>query len=217
MPSFDRLSDEEVESLADYVLFLTWRGVLERQLAQIAYNDAEFPDDDYLKEVVDEVLLPWQESANQIVMPISPMPSMTDETVLTGHQLFLQHACNKCHGKFGRGGSVEKVDVGVDAWGNSAAAADLSSGMFRGGDRPIDIYRRIFSGINGTPMPAFEKLFKDDPEAIWQLVHFIRATGERRRQGKPPLGEADLPTQAPSPTEATPPGTDTPSDTNKAA
>lgn len=66
-------------------------------------------------------------------------------------------------------------------------------GCSAGGERPNDIYRRISSGINGTPMPAFEKLFQDNPDAIWQLVHFIRATGERRRQGKPPLSEADLP------------------------
>jgi mono/diheme cytochrome c family protein len=145
-------------------------------------------------------------------MPKSQMPPMTDETVRAGHQLFLQHACNKCHGKFGRGGSMENVDVGVDSWGNKAAAADLSSGMFRGGERPIDIYRRISSGINGTPMPSFEKLFQDDPDAIWQLVHFIRATGERRRQGKPPLSEADLPAVPATDTPATEPAEEAASD-----
>ncbi|NIP87081.1 MAG: c-type cytochrome [Planctomycetales bacterium] len=31
---------------------------------------------------------------------------------------------------------------------------NLRQGVYRGGRRPIDIYRRIFSGINGTPMPA---------------------------------------------------------------
>lgn len=194
MPAFDRLSNESVEALVDYVVYLSQRGQLERQLAQIAYDDGELPDEAYIQEVISGIVQPWRDSSSQIVMPRSPMPPMTDETVKAGHQLFLQNACNKCHGKFGRGGSIEKLDVGVDAWGNTAAAADLSSGMFRGGERPIDIYRRISSGINGTPMPAFEKIFQDNPDAIWQLVHFIRATGERRRQGKPPLSEADLPT-----------------------
>lgn len=200
MPTFERLSNEDVEALVDYVIYLSQRGQLERQLAQIAYDDSELPDEEYMKEVIHDIVQPWHDSSGQIVMPKSPMPPMTDETVRAGHQLFLQHACNKCHGKFGRGGSMEKVDVGVDAWGNKAAAADLSSGMFRGGERPIDIYRRISSGINGTPMPSFEKLFQDDPNAIWQLVHFIRATGERRRQGKPPLSEADLPATEPAET-----------------
>lgn len=198
MPSFDRLSDPEVEAVVDYVIALSQRGELERELAMIAFEDEELPDKEGIEEVISGVLLPWQDSSNQIVMPVSSMPPMTDESVLAGHQLFLEHACNKCHGKYGRGGSMENVEVGMDTWGNKAAAADLSSGMFRGGERPIDIYRRIYSGINGTPMPAFAKLFKDNPDAIWQLVHFIKATGNRRRQGKPPLSEVDLPTQNPA-------------------
>ena len=108
----------------------------------------------------------------------------------------------KCHGKFGRGGSMGNVEVGEDAWGYKGAAADLSSGMFRGGGRPIDIYRRIFSGINGTPMPAFEATFQDNPDEIWQLVQFIKATGERRRLGELPLGEVDLPAKIETEIEA---------------
>lgn len=197
MPSFDRFSDEDVDAVVDYVMVLTLRGQLEKQIAQMAYDDGELPDDELTQEIIDELLLPWKESSERIVMPTTPMPPMTDETIALGHKLFLQQACNKCHGQFGRGGSIEKVEVGMDSWGHQAAAADLSSGMFRGGGRPIDIYRRISSGINGTPMPAFEKVFQENPEAIWHLVHFIKATGERRREGKEPLSAADLPTQAP--------------------
>ncbi len=198
MPSFDRFSDEQLEAVVDYVLVLTLRGELERELAMIAYEDEEVPDDEGIQEIIADTIDPWERSADQIVMPVTSMPRMTDESVLAGHRLFLKFACNKCHGKFGRGGSMGNVDVGTDVWGHKGAAADLSSGMFRGGGRPIDIYRRIYSGINGTPMPAFKKMFQEDPDAIWQLVHFIRATGERRRQGKAPLSEADLPDESAS-------------------
>ena len=58
--------------------------------------------------------------------------------------------------------------------------------MYRGGGRPIDIYRRIYSGINGTPMPGFAQAFANDPDNIWYLVHFVRDTGERRRRNLPP-------------------------------
>ena len=77
--------------------------------------------------------------------------------------------------------------MGKDAWGHDAAAADLTSGMFRGGGRPIDIYRRIYSGISGTPMPGFAQVFAKSPDDIWYLVHFIRDMGERRRRNLPPL------------------------------
>ncbi|WP_218932456.1 c-type cytochrome [Adhaeretor mobilis] len=198
MPSFDRFSPEQLEAVVDYVLALTYRGQLESELAAIAYDEEELPDEEYLADVVAGILEPWSEASGQIVMPASPMPPMTPETIAAGHEIFLTKACNKCHGKYGRGGLAGGVDVGTDVWGHNAAAADLSSGMFRGGDRFVDIYRRITSGINGTPMPAFASMFEDDPDAIWHLVHFVKETGNRRRQGKPPLSEADLPTELPS-------------------
>jgi len=195
MPSFDRFSKEQIDATVEYVLALTYRGQLERQLAAYAYDDEELPDEEGLEETIAEILGPWRNSSNEVVMPVSLMPPMTEESVRQGHQIFLSKACNKCHGKYGRGGSMGNVEVGKDVWGNVAAAADLSSGMFHGGDRPIDIYRRIYSGINGTPMPAFAKTFEEDPEKIWQLVHFIKATGNRRRQGQPPLSAVDLPAE----------------------
>ena len=193
MPSFDRFSEEELEAVVDYVLVLTHRGELERELALIAYDEEELPEEEGLEEVIGDILQPWQDSSEALVMPATMMPPMTEESAREGHKLFLKHACNKCHGVFGRGGSMGNVEVGNDAWGFKAAAADLSSGMFRGGGRPLDLYRRIHSGINGTPMPAFEKLFAEDPDAIWQLVHFIKQTGNRRRMGLEPLSAADLP------------------------
>lgn len=209
MPSFDRFSKEELEAVTDYVLALTHRGELEQELANIAYDEGELLPEEDMQDVVDTILEPWREAADQLVMPATPMPPMTEATVRAGHEAFLGKACNRCHGKFGRGGSMGGVEVGLDAWGNKAAAADLSSGMFHGGDRPIDIYRRIYSGINGTPMPAFETVFRDDPDAIWHMVHFIKATGDRRRQGLAPLGESDLPPQsAASESEAAQPPAD---------
>ena len=193
MPSFDRLSEEQLNAVVEYILALTYRGELERQLASYAYEDEELPDEEGLQETVDEILATWEDSSSKLVMPVTVMPPMTEESVRLGHEIFLGKACNKCHGKFGRGGSIGNVEIGKDAWGNEGSAADLSSGMFRGGDRPVDIYRRISSGINGTPMPSFKKTFQDSPDDIWHLVHFIKATGNRRRMGLEPLSEADMP------------------------
>jgi len=197
MPSFDRFSEEQLNAVVEYVLALTFRGELERQLASFAYEDEELPDEEGLTETIDEILAAWKDSSSKIVMPVTVMPPMTEESVRIGHQIFLGKACNKCHGKFGRGGSMGNVEIGKDAWGNEGSAADLSSGMFRGGDRPVDIYRRISSGINGTPMPSFKNTFQDTPDDIWHLVHFIKETGNRRRMGKQPLSEADLPSEPP--------------------
>lgn len=64
---------------------------------------------------------------------------------------------------------------------------NLRLGVFRGGRRPIDIYRRIFSGINGSPMPAqgHENGIAGDAvadadaggalprEQIWDVVNYV--------------------------------------------
>jgi mono/diheme cytochrome c family protein len=64
---------------------------------------------------------------------------------------------------------------------------NLRQGIYRGGRRPIDLYRRIFSGINGTPMPAqgSEAGIEGDEVAddqaggsvrrqqIWDLVNYV--------------------------------------------
>jgi mono/diheme cytochrome c family protein len=48
---------------------------------------------------------------------------------------------------------------------------NLRSGVFRGGRRPIDIYRKIHVGIEGTPMPARVVGLTD--EEVWNLVDYV--------------------------------------------
>jgi mono/diheme cytochrome c family protein len=56
---------------------------------------------------------------------------------------------------------------------------NLRLGIYRFGRRPIDVYRRISQGINGTPMgtmgatPDSPSGLK--PEEIWQLVYYVRS------------------------------------------
>ena len=57
---------------------------------------------------------------------------------------------------------------------------NLRLGVFRGGRRPLDIYRRIHAGINGAPMPANAKTSPEatvglSPEEIWNLVDYVRS------------------------------------------
>ena len=47
----------------------------------------------------------------------------------------------------------------------NAIPRNLRLGIYRGGRRPLDLYRRAFSGINGTPMPAAPGVIK--PEQVW--------------------------------------------------
>ena len=58
-----------------------------------------------------------------------------------------------------------------DIWGNQLPPRDLHRGIYRGGRRPIDIYRRIVVGIKGTPMPGTAN--KLQPEQVWDLVNYV--------------------------------------------
>jgi mono/diheme cytochrome c family protein len=49
---------------------------------------------------------------------------------------------------------------------------NLTSGEFRGGGQPSDLYLRIANGIEGTPMPAAATLNSDQ---IWALVAYVKA------------------------------------------
>jgi len=110
------------------------------------------------------------------------------ESVANGRRLYLsgETKCAACHGESGRGDgpqtttyqkstdpliSGENPAPGLfDEWGNKIQPRDLTSGIYRGGRRPIDLYRRIRIGITGTPMPAFGAL---TDRQVWDLVNYV--------------------------------------------
>lgn len=105
--------------------------------------------------------------------------------------------CAQCHGESVAGnGQTETFDDWTNEWIKSpgvdpfvpatyadftAAGAlpprpilprNLTSGEFRGGGHPGDLYLRIANGIEGTPMPAAATLKSDE---IWALVAYVKA------------------------------------------
>ena len=182
MPSFRRMPKRDLEAVVDYVLALTHRGELEFQLAAQAESEGEVTAD-MANEAADTILERWRDASHEVVEPASKMPPFTDESVAAGAAAFQKRECFKCHGRDGRGGIAGGIEVGNDAWGNKDPAADLTSGMLRGGQKPLDVYRRITAGINGTPMPAFKDVFASEPDTIWQLAHYVLHLSDQRRRG----------------------------------
>jgi mono/diheme cytochrome c family protein len=183
MPSFDILSQKELEAIVDYVLVLTHRGELERSLAEEAEFESAI-DPARVPEIVEGIVGKWKQARSEVVYPRAPMPEFNEETIAAGKNSFLTVGCNKCHGDDGRGQTKE--NIGVDSWGNPTKAADLTSGMLRGGTDPLDVYRHIEAGINGTPMPAFRTTFDQNPQEIWNLVSYVYSVSDVRRKGITP-------------------------------
>ena len=181
MPAFRFLSEEDTEAVIDYVQVLSVRGELEIDLVREA-TDELGPEDDFDPEVVADSVLriaaSWDAAEGELVRPVTVNPPRTPETVHAGAVAFAELYCVKCHGPDARGS--KSADVGQDIWGRTAYPANLAMGMLHGGRRPIDIYRRIYSGINGTPMPSSKDpntAIGETPEQrsdrIWHLVHFV--------------------------------------------
>ncbi len=160
----------------------------------------EFLSGDYLEidqfgllDIADE----WEQINEQenVLVPSIPRtdpqgPSAADPTktsIENGRLLYLGKTaqCAACHGDAGKGdgfqtrqiqkksdGSEYELPGLYDTWGNPTKPRDLTEDIYRGGRRPIDIFRRIYAGIKGSPMPVFGGKGLTD-EQIWDIVNYV--------------------------------------------
>jgi mono/diheme cytochrome c family protein len=76
--------------------------------------------------------------------------------------------CVSCHVDFGR-----QAKFRFDDWGTLVRPNNFTAGTFRGGRRPVDMYYRVHSGINGSGMANFGSVLKG--KEIWDLINFVSA------------------------------------------
>jgi mono/diheme cytochrome c family protein len=199
MPSFPLLPAKEIEAVVDYVLVLSRRGELEVQLGAEADASQELPDD-MIAELKTLVIERWTSAETKATYPLTGEPKFTAEQVAAGKQAFLSKGCSKCHGEDGRGQTIDNLKGNLkDAWDHPTKAADLTSGLLHGGRKPEDVYRRIYNGITGTPMPSFQSALAKEPETFWNLVSYVLYVSNRRRAGEiPEAGLMSLPAEVPA-------------------
>jgi mono/diheme cytochrome c family protein len=105
-------------------------------------------------------------------------PGASAESIVRGQEVYQTVECWRCHGQAGRGDG-ESAPTLVDDTGFPIAAADLTeSWAFNGGLTVEDIYRRLRTGLDGTPMPTFSDIvdagvINDDD--LWSLAHYVRS------------------------------------------
>lgn len=202
MPAFPWISEEDLNDVIDYVILLSQRGEVEYYVTTFA--ESEYDEDDPIEEEeiltnLEVVQRSWADAENRIITPVTPRPAYDEASIAAGRKAFLSRGCSKCHGEDGRGQTEwlsheflaeqankpadQRVLINRDTWGEAAPAADLMARMLHGGRRPLDIYRRIYTGINGTPMPAFGDALASEPDTIWNLVHYVMSIIEDRQIG----------------------------------
>ncbi len=188
MPSFALLPAEEVDALVEYVKYLAIRGETEQFLYAMMVEEGEGnpPTREFILEQLTPVAEAWQQAESQVIA----VPEKPAVDVAAGKKLFLGPVaqCAKCHGPSGLGDGGEES---FDDWNKdkkletahlftlpkqTLLPRNLRLGIYRGGRRPVDLYRRIFAGINGAPMPSApqgEQGLK--PEDIWHIVDYVRS------------------------------------------
>jgi mono/diheme cytochrome c family protein len=183
MPSFRLLPDQDLEALASYVVHLSLRG--ETEFIALSGALSEGLSGSELESTVNLALmiLPkrWEDAQTKEIKPKNPLAAIVGNkehkaAALRGWDLFTKPGdagCIACHADYGRQSNYK-----FDAWGTVVRPADLTTGVYRGGRRPIDLFWRIHSGINGSGMTAF---YQKTPggsgltdEGIWDLVSFLQ-------------------------------------------
>src|SRR3989441_8658571 len=99
-----------------------------------------------------------------------------------GRQFYDSIGCRKCHGDQGRGDGPSAPTLKDDA-GQPIFAANLHENWrFNGGGTVEDIYHRLRTGLDGTPMPSFSDLLENKfltDEQLWRVAQYVRSLSPR--------------------------------------
>jgi mono/diheme cytochrome c family protein len=116
-------------------------------------------------------------------MDFGRAPRASADLLEEGRHFYDQIECWQCHGQTGRGDGPSAPEQ-VDDWGYPIRAADLTKNWrFTGGGSVEEIYRRIATGLDGTPMPAHWDLVEGGfmtEEQLWGVAHYVRSLSPER-------------------------------------
>ncbi|HSR69639.1 MAG TPA: c-type cytochrome [Acidobacteriota bacterium] len=137
-----------------------WPNLSDRQLSNLSH---------YLKTFYPS----WDDpAAHSAPLRLPSASSSSEESVARGRELYVELGCVRCHGEQARGNGPAARDQ-TDDWGFHLRPADLTKPWtFRGGNTPEDVYRTFVTGLNGTPMPAYESIIPEESDR-WALVHYM--------------------------------------------
>ncbi len=102
-----------------------------------------------------------------------------DEVIAEGERLYRELAgCAACHGNEGRGDGESSPELADDG-DFPIRAADLTENwLFNGGGEVEDIYRRLLTGLDGTPMPSLADVITAGEmthDQLWAIAHYVRS------------------------------------------
>jgi mono/diheme cytochrome c family protein len=106
----------------------------------------------------------------QSIVDTTNAPPATPGTIAKGKQLYIEAECFKCHGNLGAGDGPSADEL-KDEDGRPIRPRNLVHDLYRGGADRNDIYARLVTGMDGTPMPSYGDVI-EGPD-MWGLVDYV--------------------------------------------
>jgi len=200
MPSFKALPTEDREAIINHVLTRFVRPEARFEAKKQAKKiEADKSDEgfDAKSDWSDKNLVQWWNESLAETMTGEPallpaaFPEATAERIKRGEYLFKADAglgCSKCHGPNGAGDGAQSKDANFkNDNGSKAYPRDLTAGIYRGGGGAADLYRRIFLGIPGSPMPAHmgSTASPTPTEDLINVVLYVQSLSGAKNEPKP--------------------------------
>src|SRR5262249_34477946 len=152
MPSFRLLSEPERRAVVSYVLWLAGFGLARKEVEFLTQAEQVPMEEIRAKRLPDIVAKGGREMAAAVPLPVPEEAPMTAESAQRGAARYLKE-CAGCHGQGGVGDGPSSGTL--RDWQDAIIRPrDFTTGIFRAGSSPRDLYVRLRSGLNGTPMPS---------------------------------------------------------------
>ncbi len=168
MPGFPLMPDPEKRDVVAWVRHLAEYGLVRNEVEYVMQDEhltLKEVLDEHLADIVAEMRTDAYENVWPVTVPPDPGPSA--ERIERGRQLY-QAQCVACHGAGGRGDGSSSYHL-RDWQDAEIRPRDFTTGVFRAGSTPADLFLRMRTGLTGTPMPAVSGSDAD----LWALVHYI--------------------------------------------
>ena len=105
------------------------------------------------------------------VLSVPSPPTDSAEHITRGGKLYRESGCGSCHGDTGKGDGRAGKDLKT-AEGDPIVPRDLTNKWsFHGGHTPQDLFQRLATGMDGSPMASYRDVFS--PADLWDLVFYI--------------------------------------------
>ncbi|GFE65111.1 c-type cytochrome [Litoreibacter roseus] len=107
---------------------------------------------------------------DQFGVAVAPPPRPVNVDMDHAQELYRELSCAGCHGYDGNGQGDLAVGL-LDDDGLPIKPANFRTGHFKGGADPENIWMRIYTGMSGTPMPAFGR--NTSAADIWAVTEYV--------------------------------------------